>query len=70
MRFFNTLFVGIAIFNIKEEFIANIGQIVFVLIGIVIALTIFQFMLFVLLLFFFSFLLAIEACDWAFFPLY
>jgi len=57
---FNTLFVSIAIFNVKEEFIANVGQIVFVLVLIVIALTIFQFMLFVLLLFFLAFYLQLK----------
>jgi len=46
---FNTLFVSFAIFHLKEEFIANIGQIIFVLVIIVIMLTVFQFMLFVLL---------------------
>jgi len=52
--------VSIAIFNVKEEFIANVGQIVFVLVLIVIALTIFQFMLFVLLLFFLAFYLQLK----------
>ncbi len=53
---FNTLFVSFAIFHLKEEFIANIGQIIFVLV----ALTIFQFMLFVLLLFFLAFYLQLK----------
>lgn len=57
---FNTLFVSFAIFHLKEEFIANIGQIVLVLVIIVIMLTIFQFMLFVLLLFFLAFYLQLK----------
>ncbi|WP_445480242.1 hypothetical protein ACULLL_08715 [Lysinibacillus irui] len=57
---FNTIFVSIAIFNIKEELIANIGQILFVLVLIVIALILFQLMLFILLLFFLAFYLQMK----------
>lgn len=57
---FNTLFVSIAIFNIKEELIANVGQILFVLVLIVIALTLFQLMIFILLLFFLAFYLQLK----------
>ncbi len=57
---FNTLFTSIAIYTIKDELIANAGQILLILVLIVTMLVIFQLMLFILLLFFFALYLQLK----------
>ena len=57
---FNLFFISIAMYNVKDEFVANFGQIVLSLILSVGILVIFQWIMFVLLLLFLAFYLQIK----------